>query len=88
MAESAGNYKLFIHTYSASPSKAIQDLISTTKRYYLFDGKKIPILFDYDFAFVSYGEDDKGRPVRKLFMNHAYSIEFEPRGGKIVNTGY
>ena len=84
----AGNYQVFVGSYENEPTEPVSKLLKASGgRYYLYDESKIPILFDYDFAFVSWGEDEKGRPLRKNVMQHSFFIEFSQRTGKIVRTG-
>ena len=85
--ENKGNYVVYVNAYKDQPAEFIEELIKVTGRYYLYENQKIPIVFDYDFDFISYGGDEKGRPLRKLDMNHSYLfIEFDPKG-KVVETG-
>lgn len=82
------NHVVYIKSYEDAPPSSFEKLIRISRRYYLYNKEKIPVIFDYDFEFISYGEDPKGRPLRKIDMNHSYYfIEFNTKG-KIVETGH
>lgn len=84
--EETGNYQVFVNSYDNQPLEVIAGLISKSDRYYQSDSNKIPIIFDYDFAFTGYGTDNKGRVIRKNVTGNGYLIEFD-KTGKIVHTG-
>lgn len=89
--ERSRSYTVVIGSYSHAGHQLpmVRELLdASTGRYYNFDGDKIPILFDYDFTFVVWGKDEKGRPVRRYLIQDGYSIEFEERSGKIIRFGY
>ena len=86
IGEETGNYQVFVNSYKDEPIDVIAGLISKSNRYYQFDDTKVPIIFDYDFAFTGYGTDSKGRVVRKNVTGNGYLIEFN-KAGKIVRTG-
>lgn len=84
--EETGNYQVFVNSYKDEPIDVIAGLISKSNRYYQFDDSKVPIIFDYDFTFIGYGTDSKGRVVRSNVTGNGYLIEFD-KTGKIVDTG-
>ncbi len=87
--ESAGNFQVVIGTINPErPNETVVKLVQASGRYYTYETKNIPVIFDYDFDFAKHGEDAKGRPVRIRVMQHSFLIEFEPRSGKVVESGY
>ena len=77
---------MFVSSYENQPIDVIAGLISESDRYYQSGSIKVPIIFDYDFAFTGYGTDNKGRVIRKNVTGNGYLIEFD-KTGKIVYTG-
>jgi hypothetical protein len=80
------NHLLFIDTYTDRPLYFVYDIISKSTRYYLFDGRKIPICFDYDFQFIGYGSNKRGI-TRKHVTGNPYFIEFIGSSGKVIRKG-
>ena len=83
--DDCGNFQLYVGTYKDKPLEVIESLISRSIHYYrTLEGKKIPIIFDYDYAFTSFGVDDKGRVIRKNVTGNDFVIEFD-RNGKLID---
>lgn len=84
--EERGNYLISIGAYKDKPFEVEEDLLKKSVHYYKSSTLQIPIIFDYDFAFTSYGVDSKGRVVRKNITGAGvFYIEFN-RNGEIVET--
>jgi len=82
IGDNKGNFEISIGDYSDNnpPSMLVASLISNSNHFYLNGETKIPIFFDYDSAFISYGTDSKGRVVRKELMLHTFTIQFNRKG--------
>lgn len=84
--DNCGNYIVTIQPYNEEPSETVRDLLSKNSHYYRYGKVKIPIVFDYDFQFVGYGSDAKGRVIRKSVITHGgYDIEFTIEGEIVKN---
>jgi len=84
--EECGNYQILLGSYKDTPIEVVADLIKRSVHYYKSGENKIPVIFDYDFAFTGYGTDSKGRVIRKNVMGNDFVIEFT-RNGELVKTG-
>lgn len=84
--EGASNYQLFLESYKGDLPGVVAGLIEKTNRYYQSKNTRIPIIFDYDYVFTSFGTDRHGRVIRKNMTGSGYLIEFD-KNGEIVRTG-
>ena len=78
--------KLYIGVYKDSPIYFVNAIIQASSRIYKYAGIQIPICFDYDFRFISYGQNKRG-VVRKTLTGEVFSIEFS-KDDEIIKTGY
>ncbi|MEM6524673.1 MAG: hypothetical protein AAF693_12800 [Bacteroidota bacterium] len=86
--EERDNHLISIGTFESKPIDVIDNLISKSIHFYRLGKMEIPIIFDYDFSFVGYGTDAKGRTVRKnITGSSSFYVEFD-RAGKIVDSNY
>lgn len=84
--DDCGNYQLLVGSYKDQPIEVIASLINRSVHYYQSGSLKVPVIFDYDYAFTGYGTDSKGRAIRKNVTGNGYVIEFA-KNGKVVREG-
>lgn len=85
--DDCGNYQILITSYKDQPIDFIRNILMNSGHFYRTSkGVEVPIVFDYDFSFLSHGIDRNGRVIRKNVTGNSYFIEFT-KTGKIVNSG-
>jgi hypothetical protein len=80
--EDCGNYQISIGYYKNDPPQSVKK----SSHYYQSSHLILPITFDYDYAFIGYGTDRKGRVIRKYTIEHYYVIEFN-KAGNVIRKG-
>lgn len=85
-SDSIGIYTVKIQEFS-NDNHGVLRIINSTNRFYQFESHYIPIIYDYDFKFLSYGKDSKGRHLRNhLIYEYPYIIKFSWLGKIISNS--
>jgi|SRR6218665_105446 len=81
-SKDCGNYQLSIGAYRDTPNEVIKKFIDQNNRYYKYEELMVPVIFEYDFSFASFGRDSKGRVIKKDITSNSnsYVIEFNVSG--------
>ncbi len=84
--EQKQTFKLAVQSYAEADDTAFKDAVKASNRVVLIDSYILPVMFELDYTFISYGERN-GRHIRKhLIYEHPYWIRFD-KSGEILKCG-